>query len=389
MTARGIIVLLVVVAAAGSSTARAQYADVGLWFGTGLKQEVSKAWNWTVEWENRWNMGLSHHDRMLVDLGLERRLNKHWDVSAQWRWSEEDEVLGYLPSSRIALRFTGGWKLGHGQMKTRLMATQDVMNSSNSEDIGNANFGPTLRFRTGYDFQLNQRWEVGMSCELLKSPPLMIRNDLRSRLQMGVSRNMSDSWTLSAIYLLGNEWFEADPWTDHILRIQSNWNLADWNEWRSRQRLPKARTYPQQPAARLSLNPSEISVCSSEHLRWSEVDAKGDPADFIELKNTSNQRCSLEGWRLTDSLEQLGLIFGPVFIPAEGYWVGFEGGQESFDFGISSEGESLFLISPTGEELPLTTINQPDNRSQHLDLSGVLKLLAPTPGAPPPPDRGN
>lgn len=386
MTVRGIIFILGAYLAIGPTLGRAQYADVGLWFGAGLKQDLNKAWNWTLEWENRWDMGITHHDRMLVDIGLERRLNKHWDLNGQWRWSEDEVGLGYLPSNRIALRLNGGWKSGPGQFRTRIMATQDWTSRRAFEGSGDANFEPTLRLRWGYDVRINNDWEAGTSVEILKTAPLIAADDLRSRWQLGASRKMSESWSLQVIYLLGNEWLEDDPWTDHIFRVQSNWNLVDWKDLGKRQRIPKSKTYPPPHLNRNAPSPPTKVACSIEQILWSEVDAKGQPADFIELKNAGAEGCSMEGWRLTDSLEQLGLIFGDVFIPSEGYWVGYEGGQNSFDFGISAEGESLFLISPNGEALTLTTLNQPDERSQNLDFSGVLKLLPRSPGAPPPAD---
>ena len=50
---------------------------------------------------------------------------------------------------------------------------------------------------------------------------------------------------------------------------------------------------------------------------------------------------ALEGFQLDDNEELDDFTFGPVVIPAGGYWVGYEDENGSFSSGLSSSGDII------------------------------------------------
>ncbi|HRX57486.1 MAG TPA: lamin tail domain-containing protein [Eubacteriales bacterium] len=84
----------------------------------------------------------------------------------------------------------------------------------------------------------------------------------------------------------------------------------------------------------------------------SEVSASGDTGDddWIELYNGSAGDVSLDGWSLTDDFaEPDKLQLSGVTVSAGSYYViDLASAGESAAFGISFEGESLFLLEPDG-----------------------------------------
>ncbi len=84
------------------------------------------------------------------------------------------------------------------------------------------------------------------------------------------------------------------------------------------------------------------------------VDADGDFSDWIELYNTGNTAIDLENFSLSDDLNMLEKWrFPSVTIPAKGFLLVFASSKNRYgtelhtNFKISSNGEALFLSSPT------------------------------------------
>ena len=87
-------------------------------------------------------------------------------------------------------------------------------------------------------------------------------------------------------------------------------------------------------------------------------DEFGGFPDWVELHNSSNQNMSLEGWYLSDDLDQLDQQALPasLFVPPGGYLVLFldanpEQGEKHMGFQLSSEGEELALSREEGGRL--------------------------------------
>lgn len=367
--------------------AQGQYTDVECWLGAGVDQSLNKDWSWSLQWENRFTQDASWHEQGLIDAALEYRLSKHWDLNMQWRFSERLGLDGgYTARRRLALRASGSWKWGGGKAAIRLMATEDwlartVFSAGESGSLSR-DFTPVLRARLGYGFKLNKRWKADASWEVFYRSG----GAWSERWQFAVGADFSKRWGAELAYLWGNVWMEADPWRSHVVRVQTTYTLRKPD--RPFRRTPALRVYEGGQRMRTVPVPeSECPVCGPNAIRITEVHNQGQPADYIELQNASNQRCSLMGWRLTDSIERKGWALPQVCLEPRALVLGYQDGLNGFPFGLSADGEALILVAPSGElvrEFTLLPANK--NKSQGPDFSGNWTYLAPSPGAS---DDGN
>lgn len=365
----------------GVGTACGQYTDVECWLGAGVDQRLNRHWSWSLQWENRFTQDASWHEQGLVDAALEYRLNKHWDLNMQWRFSERQGLDGgYTARRRLAMRAAGSWKVGGGKAALRLMATEDwlaqpVFVAGESLNI-DRDFTPVLRTRLGYGYKLNERWDVDVSWEVFYRSG----GQWNERWQLAVGTDLSKRWGAEVAYLWGNAWLEPDPWRSHVVRVQTTYSLRRPD--RPIRPVPPARVYENGKRMRsVPLQESECPVCGSDAIRITEVHTQGQPADYIELQNASTERCTLAGWRVTDSAEKEGWVLPRVCLEPQALVLGYQYGRNGFSFGLSADGEALILVGPGGEvvsEQRLLPANE--DRSQGLDSGGNWTHLTPSPG---------
>ena len=135
----------------------------------------------------------------------------------------------------------------------------------------------------------------------------------------------------------------------------------------------------------LSLLEPEIIPCELGTVYVSEAQSSGDPEDYIEIHNSGDFDCSLEGFQLDDSEELEDLTFGNLIIPAGGYWIGCEGQDSSFSSNLNSDGAAIIFADPQGEIL--SVVLEPSQEldgiklSQSYDLDGVGCHTYPSPGS--------
>ncbi len=124
--------------------------------------------------------------------------------------------------------------------------------------------------------------------------------------------------------------------------------------------------------------------------KLSITDEDGDRYEWVELKNTSSETVSLEGYFLSDDANDLYKWALPdVTIESGGYQVVFLSGKNRMSgelhasFGLSDDENELFLTTLNGmrsESLSLEGITQ-DNVSVGVDEDGEIRYYAaPTPG---------
>jgi hypothetical protein len=128
----------------------------------------------------------------------------------------------------------------------------------------------------------------------------------------------------------------------------------------------------------------DILACSLGVVYVSEGHTSGDPEDYIELYNSGDEDCSLQGFQLDDSEELDDLTFGNVIIPGGGYWLGYEDAESSFSSGLSGSGDLIVLADSTGSLLILE-LNQTEEMdgislSQSFDANGNGCYTSPTHG---------
>ena len=112
----------------------------------------------------------------------------------------------------------------------------------------------------------------------------------------------------------------------------------------------------------------------------SEAHNSGVPEDYIELFNSGDSPCSLEGFMLDDNVALTDFTFGDVILEAGGYWVGYEDEPNSFTSGLGSGGDIVVFADPQGNSLVVELIVSGGTASQSFDAEGNGCYTYPTPG---------
>ena len=363
--------------AAFALSASGQYTDTECWVGTGVGQSLNKTWSWSLQWENRWSQGASWHEQGLVDAAVEYRVNKHWDLNMQWRFSERQQLDGgYAARRRIALRAIGSWKVGPGKWSTRIMTTEDwdarPWFSGVRPEGQAAPLMPTVRSRVAYGRKVADRLDAELSWEVFHRQG----GRWSERWQASLGTELSKRWDVELAYLWGNEWLDPDPWRSHVLRIQTSYTLRKPDQ--PFKRIPSTRVYAEGQRTKLS---GTCPVCTAQQIRITEIHAKGEPADYIEVQNASDAACSLTGWRLTDDLTQVGWELPGGCLPPGAVVLGYENGRGGFPFGLSASGETLFLLDSVGDvKRQIQVLPTVENRAQGPGNSGNWSSVEPSPG---------
>ena len=117
----------------------------------------------------------------------------------------------------------------------------------------------------------------------------------------------------------------------------------------------------------------------------SEAANQGDPDDYIEVVNGGTQECTLGGFQLDDSEELEDFTFGNIILSPGDYWLGYENAENSFNSGLSAEGDLVVFADSDGNMLFITiggSIATEDGveLSQSYDSNGAGCYTMPTPG---------
>lgn len=371
--------LIFMVFLVGLGTVQAQYTDAGAWVGLSVDQKVAKDWSWSLKWENRWAMGGTRHDRGFMNAGVAYRLNKMWRVGAQHRWIEKQRVGGFYESARrFAFRLDGKAKGESGGWKWRLMTTK-AWNPSHNNEGAVATEDLVQRFRLGYSKELIDRLTLVPTYEFFAKDIESGSAAWSGRLQVQLRWEMNQHLRFSTAYVWSDEWQTNDPWSEHVLRFNINWRLSDFKARKRNKSVPPSRVYSAQ-GQRWSPRRQNFGQCTAEQVYVSEVHPKGKPADFIELCNAGSSPCDLSGFSLTDDSNQEGLVFGKTILPPGGCWLGYEGGKDSFSFGISAKAETIYLKNASGQVRFWEVMIEDDKTSISFDFAGNSRFSAPSPG---------
>ena len=117
----------------------------------------------------------------------------------------------------------------------------------------------------------------------------------------------------------------------------------------------------------------------------SEAANQGDPDDYIEVVNGGTQECTLAGFQLDDSEELEDFTFGNIILNPGDYWLGYENAENSFNSGLSAEGDLVVFADSDGNMLILTldlsmATDDGVELSQSFDIDGFGCYTMPTPG---------
>ena len=112
----------------------------------------------------------------------------------------------------------------------------------------------------------------------------------------------------------------------------------------------------------------------------SEAHNSGVPEDYIEIFNSGDAPCSLEGFMLDDNVALTDYTFGDVVLEAGGYWIGYEDEPNSFSSGLGSSGDIVVFADPQGNSLVVELVVSGGDASQSFDAEGNGCYTYPTPG---------
>ena len=132
------------------------------------------------------------------------------------------------------------------------------------------------------------------------------------------------------------------------------------------------------------LDPSVVP-CELGTIFVSEVNNSGATGNFIEIYNSGNVDCSLEGFRLGNSDDPLNYSFGNFVLPAGDFWLGYEGQDSSFSSEIDATADTIILSDSNGNLLSvyIDMFQESDGvaLSQSFSSEGVGCYTNPSPGS--------
>ena len=117
----------------------------------------------------------------------------------------------------------------------------------------------------------------------------------------------------------------------------------------------------------------------------SEAANAGDPDDYIEVVNGGSVECTLAGFQLDDSEDLEDFTFGNIILAPGEYWIGYENAENSFNSGLSIDGDLVVFADSDGNMLTLTldvsmATDDGVELSQSFDFDGFSCYTMPTPG---------
>jgi len=117
----------------------------------------------------------------------------------------------------------------------------------------------------------------------------------------------------------------------------------------------------------------------------SEAANQGNPDDYIEVVNGGSVECILAGFQLDDSEELEDFTFGNVILAPGEYWLGYENAENSFNSGLSADGDIVVFADADGNMLTVTLeesieIAEGIELSQSYESDGEGCYTIPTPG---------
>ena len=117
----------------------------------------------------------------------------------------------------------------------------------------------------------------------------------------------------------------------------------------------------------------------------SEAANQGDPDDYIEVVNGGSVECTLAGFQLDDTEDLEDFTFSNIIIAPGEYWLGYENAENSFNSGLSAEGDLVVFADSDGNMLTLTlevsmATDDGVELSQSFDIDGFGCYTMPTPG---------
>ena len=125
--------------------------------------------------------------------------------------------------------------------------------------------------------------------------------------------------------------------------------------------------------------------CTLGDVYVSEAANVGDPEDYIEVYNGGPFECTLYGFQLDDSENLQDFTFGNIILASGDYWLGYENEDDSFNSGLSNDGDIVVFADANGNMLTIILEESMETEdgielSQSFESDGAGCYTLPTPG---------
>jgi len=220
---------LVIVCLVGISTlgisAKAQDRDAGFWTSASFEAKLVKKLTGSITEEFRFNENISELGMTFTEVGLDYKFNKHFQVSANYRFIQKKKVEDYYSLRHrysIAVKYTK--KLKPLELAIRCQFFDEY------QDINRAANGgiPYYYFRNKIALKLDTKkpYTPYVSCELF-SPlnyPRSVAFD-NIRLSVGIDYNITKHHEIDVYYMINKEVNVSDPLTSFIFGLGYTYKL--------------------------------------------------------------------------------------------------------------------------------------------------------------------
>jgi hypothetical protein len=197
----------------------AQAKDAGLWTSVNFEAKLVKKLTFNISEEFRFNENVSELGMTFTDAGLEYKINKHFQVSANYRFIQKRRVDDYYS---FRLRYYAAVKYSKKIKPFELTYRLQLLDEY--EDIGRASDGGVpiyyLRNKLGLKWDTETPFTPYFSVELF-TPLNYPRNNALDGIRTiaGVEYKLAKHHELDFFYLIDKGILEGNPETNFVIGI--------------------------------------------------------------------------------------------------------------------------------------------------------------------------
>jgi hypothetical protein len=197
----------------------AQEKDAGLWTSLNFEAKVVKKLTASISEEFRFNENITELGSRFTDVGLEYKINKHFQVSANYRFTQKrrvDDYYSFRHRYYAAMKYSK--KLKPFELSYRLQILDEY------KDIGRASDGGVpdiyLRNKLGLKWDTQKPYTPYVSVELftpLNYPRSYAFDNIRAI--AGIEYEMTKHQKIDIFYLINKGVFEGNAQADFIVGL--------------------------------------------------------------------------------------------------------------------------------------------------------------------------
>ena len=206
-------------------TLKAQINDAGLWTSFSLEAKLAKKISVNLSEELRFKENISEIGTAFTEAGLSYKLNKHFQVSANYRFTQKRRTdNNYNTKQRVYIDVKYDKKIKPIKVTFRSRLQDEFPQRGHSADAGATNF--YIRNKLNIEWDLDKPFAPYLSAELfspLNYPREYFFDNIRS--SAGIEYTPAKNHKIDLYYMIQNELNVSNPETDFILGIGYSFKL--------------------------------------------------------------------------------------------------------------------------------------------------------------------